>query len=62
MEGQQKTVIVHLRPLKRLAAELLPSDSILRRVLASEPDEMEPRDYVAKLGTWLALLREESSA
>ena len=52
---------VDIRPLKRLAAEILPGDSVLRRVLLSEPDRMEARDYVAKLGTWQALLREESA-
>ncbi|MGH9918995.1 MAG: hypothetical protein ACRD6W_09030 [Nitrososphaerales archaeon] len=53
---------VDIQPLKRLAAEILPVDSILRRVLASEPDSMNAVDYLAKLGTWLALLREEMPA
>lgn len=55
----QKLVVVDIRSVKGLAAKILPSDSILRRVLLSEPDEMEARDYLAKLGTWLVLLREE---
>lgn len=54
--------VVDIEPLKRLAAEILPGDSILRRVLLSEPGRMEARDYLAKLGTWQVLLREEFSA
>jgi hypothetical protein len=53
---------VDVRPVKALAAELLPASSLLRRVLSSEPDRMPPADYLAKLGTWLALLREERLA
>lgn len=53
----QKVVNVH--PLKRMAAKVLPDDSILRRVLLSEPDSLEAGEYVAKLGTWLVILREE---
>jgi hypothetical protein len=51
--------VVNIHPLKRTAAKILPDDSILRRVLLSEPDEMRPSDYLAKLGTWLAILEEE---
>jgi len=53
---------VDVRPIKALAAELLPASSLLRRVLSSEPDRMPPADYLAKMGTWLALLREEKVA
>ncbi len=52
-------MIVDIRSLKRLAARILPNDSILRKVLLSEPDSLDARDYLAKLGTWQALLREE---
>lgn len=52
-------MMVDIRSLKRLAAKALANDSILRKILLSEPDVMEPRDYIAKLGTWLAILREE---
>lgn len=45
-----------------MAAKMLPSDSVLRKVLKSEPDQIDARDYLAKLGTWLLLLREETSA
>jgi hypothetical protein len=57
-----EAISVDIRSLKGLAARVLPTDSILRKVLKSEPDEMEPRDYLAELGTWLVLLREETTA
>lgn len=53
---------VDTRPLKRLASERLASDSLLRRVLLAEPDSMSAVEFVAKLGTWLVMLREESLA
>jgi hypothetical protein len=55
--GHQK--VVDVRPLKMLAVERFPSGSILRRVLAAEPDVIPACDYVAKLSTWLAILRED---
>jgi hypothetical protein len=55
-------MMVDIRSLKGLAVKTLPSDSVLRKVLKAEPDEMDPRDYLAKLGTWLVLLREENAA
>lgn len=54
-------MMVDIRSLKRVAAKILPVDSILRKVLLSEPDSLEAREYLAKLGTWLLLLREESA-
>lgn len=57
-----QTITVDIRSLKGLSARVLPTDAVLRRVLASEPDQMEARDYLAKLGTWLLLLREETAA
>jgi hypothetical protein len=51
---------IDIRSVKGLAAKRLPTDSILRSVLLSEPDSLEARDYLAKLGTWLLLLREET--
>jgi hypothetical protein len=54
--------VVDIRPLKSLSVQLLPASSLLRRVLSSEPDKMQPAYFLAKLGTWLALLREERLA
>jgi len=50
---------VNIRPVKEFAVKALGADSLLRRVLAAEPDKMPPTDFLAKLGTWLVLLREE---
>jgi hypothetical protein len=58
IEGKED-VVVNIRSLKGLAAEILMDDSILRKVLLSESDEMDATDYVAKLGTWLVILNEE---
>ena len=55
----KKKMVVDIRALKGLATKILANDSTLRRILLSEPDEMEPGDYLAKLGTWLAIMREE---
>lgn len=51
--------VVDIRSLKTLAVEGLPSDSTLRKVLVAEPDVVAASDYVGKLGTWLAVLKEE---
>jgi hypothetical protein len=50
---------VDIRPLKRLSSELLGKDSMLRRVLDGERDTLSATEFVAKLGTWLAILGEE---
>ena len=52
---------VDVRPLKALASEKLAEGSILRGVLLSEPDSMPAGDYLAKVSTWLAILREEAA-
>ncbi len=50
---------VDIRHLKELAVTTLDHESLLRRVLASEPDTLSATEFVAKLGTWLAILEEE---
>lgn len=50
---------VDIRPLKRLSSELLRNDSMLKRILDSERDTLSVTEFVAKLGTWLAILGEE---
>jgi hypothetical protein len=50
---------IDIRPLKRLSSEILSDDSMLRRVLNSEGDLIPATEFVAKLGTWLAILKEE---
>ncbi len=51
---------VDIRPLKRLAAKLLPESSTFRRVITEESDSMPATDYVSKLGTWLSILDGEA--
>ena len=55
----QENRAVDIRPLKRLSSELLSGNSMFKRVLASESDMIPATEFVAKLGTWLAILREE---
>ena len=50
---------VSIRPVKEFATTVLGARSILGRVLASEPDSLPVEEFVGKLGTWLAILREE---
>jgi hypothetical protein len=50
---------VDVRPLKRLAARVLPENSIFRRVITNEKDSMPASEFAAKLGTWLSVLDEE---
>ncbi|HZW55024.1 MAG TPA: hypothetical protein VFF30_01925 [Nitrososphaerales archaeon] len=50
---------IDIRSLKARISEILPSASILRAVLIGEPDVLSPRDFIAKLGTWLDILEEE---
>jgi len=59
---QQEDRIVDIRTLKRLSSDLLNNDSMLRRVLNSESDTIPATEFIAKLGTWLAILREEFAA
>lgn len=60
MRTEQERIGVDIRPVKSAAERVLSADSVFRRVLSSEPDRMPTSDYVAKLGTWLAVLREEA--
>lgn len=54
--------LIDLVPLKLFAASRLSRESKLCRVLLLEPDRISPEDFVAKLGTWLALLSVESGS
>ncbi len=52
---------VDIRALKEFAAANFRPRSILRKVLAAEPDNLPAEELVGKIGTWLAILREESA-
>lgn len=51
---------VDIRALKGFVAVKFGSHSLLRRVMASESDRIPIADIVGKLGTWLAILREDA--
>jgi len=48
---------VDIRSLRKLAEERLPRGSPLRELLLTERDELEAREFLAKLDVWLRLLR-----
>lgn len=45
--------------LKRFAQKL-PATSVLRSVIAEEPDKMSAEDLVAKIPTWLGVLQHDT--
>jgi hypothetical protein len=51
---------VDIRPLKKFAIAKCGSSSLLKKVLLVEPDRLAAQEFVGKMGTWLAILREES--
>ena len=51
--------VVDIRPLKAYASAKFRSSSLLSRVLTQEPDLVPASDFVGKLGTWLAILKED---
>lgn len=48
---------MNISSLKQFALENLRERSVLREVLLSEKDEMLPVEFIAKMQTWLFLLR-----
>ncbi len=54
--GQRK---VALRGLKQFASDSLPSESLLRHLILTEPDEMETLAFLAKMDTWLRIAKRE---
>ena len=51
--------VVDIRPLKTYVSTRFRSSSFLRKVLTQEPDLVPASDFVGKLGTWLAILKED---
>jgi hypothetical protein len=50
---------VDIRALKGFVAVKFSSQSLLKKVMAAEPDNLPAAEAVGKLGTWLAILRED---
>jgi hypothetical protein len=51
---------VDIRALKNSVAVKFVSTSLLRKVVVSEPDRLPAEEFIGKIGTWFAILREES--
>jgi len=45
--------------LKRLSERKLPKDSILRRLILSEPDSIPRESFLSKLAVWLNIFYTE---
>ena len=52
---------VDIRALKQSVASKFGSSSLLRKVIVAESDYLPPEELVGKIGTWLAILREETT-
>ena len=50
---------VDIRPMKRFVVTKFGSHSLLGKVMLVEPDLIPVEDIVGKVGTWLAVLRED---
>jgi len=48
---------IDIRPLKAFASEKLPRSWSLREALLAERDILESQEFLAKMETWLNLLR-----
>ena len=51
---------VDIRALKQSVASKYGSHSLIGKVMLAEPDLIPVADNVGKVGTWLAVLREDS--
>lgn len=51
---------VNIRRLKAFAFENLPKGWVLRDLLLTEHDELEPSEFCAKMDLWLKLARGET--
>ena len=51
---------VDIRALKQSVANKFGSSSLLRKVIVAESDYLPAEELIGKIGTWLAILREET--
>jgi hypothetical protein len=58
MLSESKNRIINIEPLKVFANQNLPRDHPLRKLLLAERSLLKPEEYIAKLESWLCLLRE----
>jgi len=59
---QQISYYIDLRSLKKWCSENLPDSSNLKKIILLENDQLQARDYCAKVSTWLLLFNEEKKA
>jgi hypothetical protein len=52
---------VNIYLLKAFAAKRLPESSLLREVLLTEKDQLDPVEFLARLNVWLKILERETS-
>ncbi len=52
--------IIDIVALKQSVASKFGSPSILRKVILTEPDRLPAEELIGKIGTWLAILKEEA--
>jgi hypothetical protein len=53
---------LNMRDLKRFAGEKLSSKPLLREIILSEKDQLEPSEFLAKMEVWLRLFSSEARA
>ncbi len=53
---------VDVMTLKQWVASKLGSSSLLRKVMAAEPDRLPAEEFIGKVWTWLAILKEDLEA
>ena len=50
---------IDIRVLKHFVSARFGSSSLLKKVIVAEPDYLPAEELIGKIGTWLAILREE---
>lgn len=53
---------VSISKLKKMAVEMLPTDSVVRKLILSEPDELERSELMVKIEIYSKLLYSELNA
>jgi len=57
--GHGAIAAIDTRPLKKVAAEKLPRDSVLRDVILSEEDFLSSEEFLIRVKVWLRLFGAE---
>lgn len=54
-------ISVKLKTIKEFVIKKLPSTSMVRQLILTEPDEIPKEEYIVKFKLWAALLNKELS-